>query len=126
MANIHVDTSELRAFSVDLHEAPLNVVRKVPAVVRKGALNIKNDLVKDASDTKWFKRIKGTISFDKLDQGFGAEIGPVKRGQGNLANIAYFGGVHGGGGTLPDPGGALDRELPRFEKAIQDLVEEVL
>lgn len=32
-----------------------------------------------------------------------AKVGPVKGGAGSLANIAYFGGTHGGGGTVRDP-----------------------
>jgi hypothetical protein len=53
-----------------------------------------------------------------------AEIGPDKDLSGNLANIAYF-GTWKGGGTVPDPVGALEAEAPNFEKALGDLVEEL-
>ena len=54
------------------------------------------------------------------------EVGPRKGKPGSIANIAYFGGANGGGGTVPDPRGALEAEAPRFEKALTDLVGEIL
>jgi len=48
-------------------------------------------------------------------------------GDGNaapLANIAYFGSARGGG-TVPDPQGALDAETPKFLKALADLTGEL-
>lgn len=45
-------------------------------------------------------------------------------GNGNaapLANIAYFGSSRGGG-TVPDPQGALDAEAPNVEKHLGDLI----
>lgn len=116
---------DLRRLAADLNRGVDQA--KVRAVVRKGALNVKNQLRREAEGSRWF-RIAPTISFDGREfwGGPGAEIGPEKRGAGNLANIAYFGGANGGGGTLPDPEGALAAEAPGFAKAIADLATEAL
>ena len=116
---------ELRQLSRDLAKGI--PVDKVAAVVTKGAVNIRAQLKGEASASSHF-RLASQISYD-LRFGFTgieAEVGPEKRGAGNLANIAYFGGSHGGGGTLPDPRGALDAETPKFIKALEDLAGEVL
>ena len=55
-----------------------------------------------------------------------AEIGPETGGAGSLAGFAYFGGVNGGGGTVPDPQGALDAEAPNVEKHLGALVAKAL
>jgi hypothetical protein len=56
-----------------------------------------------------------------------AEIGPHSGpGQpGAIANVGYF-GTSRGGGTVPDPQGALDAEAPRLESAIGDLLGGIL
>ena len=124
---VELDDSELRAFAVDLTGAVDRVVREAPRAVKYGALQIKNQLVSEMRGSRSFKGIGGSISFDIIDGGFTAEIGPTSTpgSAGNLANIAYFGGSNGGGGTVPDPSGALEAEAPRFEKAIADMAEEV-
>lgn len=43
-----------------------------------------------------------------------------------LAHIAIHGTSRGGGGNVPDPILALENEAPRFEKALSDLVEDLL
>lgn len=110
------DTHELTELASDLGRAakPAEVV----AVVRKGATNIKDDLRREA-ETKHFQFARA-ISFDMVGA-FAAEIGPERGSPGSIANIAYFGGRNGGGGTVPDPSGALMREAPKFEEALLDL-----
>ena len=123
-----VDDHEIRAFAVDLRSAPQRVVDKIPAVIKKGAVEIKKQMVEEMGASFWFKGAKRSISFDILDGGFTAEIGPVSEpGQvtGDLASVAYFGGYRGGG-TVPDPVGALNADAPRMEKALADLLGGVL
>lgn len=43
-----------------------------------------------------------------------------------LAHIAIYGSPRGGGGTVADPVVALDNEAPNFERALGDLLEDVL
>lgn len=100
---------------------------KVRGIVRKGGVNIKTHLRAEASGSRHF-RLARHITFDERESlgGPGVEVGPERQGAGRLGVIAYFGGVHGGGGTLPDPRGALDAEMPGFVKALADLAGDVL
>lgn len=125
MTGVNIDASEVRAFATDLGEVGLRVARGVPAVVSKGALNIKNQLRGEMGASGHFKGAAHAVGYDILDGGFAAEIGPSAEAgsPGNLANLAYFGGSNGGGGTVPDPRGALEAEVSRFEKALMDLAE---
>lgn len=122
------DASEVRAFAVELQTVPDNVVRKIPGVVKKGANNIKQTMVADFGRSRSFHQIGRAVSYDiSMDAtGVEAEIGPVKGSPGSLANIAYFGGANGGGGTIRDPERALEEEVPRFESALSDLLGDVL
>lgn len=123
------DVSELRAFAVELDQVPDSVVRKIRPVVSKGALNIRDQMRAEMSRSRSFRQIAPTINYDLNVQadGMEAEIGPDKRRRAaRLANIAYFGGARGGGGTVPDPRGALEAEVPRFESALSKLLGDVL
>lgn len=123
--DISIDTSELRTLAADLTQAPAEVARKAPAVVRRGAVNIKNDLRDKMAQSTYFQASQH-ITFDELDGGMAAEIGPEKVGAGNLAVIAYWGGANGGGGTVEDPQAAADREEPNFTRALGDLFDGIL
>lgn len=97
-------------------------------VVKKGAVEIKKTLVKEASASRHFSAVGGQISFDMTFDGgvIAAEIGPNKVGAGKLGNIAYFGGTGWGGkwsgGTLPDPQLALEAEVPALELHLAEVV----
>ena len=131
MAKVEFDTSELNALAADLTQAPAELDGKILPVVEKGALNIKNQLVSEMRASKHFKGVARGISYDiHGGQMFGrgvieAEIGPTKGSPGSLANIAYFGSSRGGG-TVPDPQGALEAEMPKFEDALGNLFEDLL
>ena len=116
---------ELRKLAADLAKGvPLDKAR---SVLEDSATTIKGTLRAEAGRSRHFK-IAPTITHD-VRYGLGsmsAEIGPTKVGAGRLANIAYFGGSNGGGGTLPDPRGALDAEAPTFIRALSDLADGVL
>ncbi|MCK9597809.1 MAG: hypothetical protein M0R06_02135 [Sphaerochaeta sp.] len=131
MSGFSAEFEGLRELNTDLSNAGEKVARQVPGVVSKGALNIKTQLREEAGRSRSFRPIVPSITYDLVDEGteVSAEIGPVKgKGKGhagNLGNIAYF-GTSRGGGTLPDPQGALDAEIPGFEKALADLIEDAL
>lgn len=116
--------AELDGFADTLSRAIPAIVPKVKPVVSKGALNIKTQLRDEATKSVHFKKAAWTISYDLTDDANSveAEIGPEKKAAGNLANIAYFGGVNGGGGTVPDPKNALDDEASRFMAALELVV----
>lgn len=125
--SVSIDTRELRQFAVDLERKATRDVAKVPPIVKKGAQHIKDQLRDEMRMSSHFKGLAGSFSYDLIDGGFGAEVGPSTGGTepGSLANIAYFGGSNGGGGTVPDPQGALDAETPKFLKALADVVGEL-
>lgn len=122
------DAHEVREFANDLRAARQRVVDKVPPVVKRGAQNIKTQMVEAMGGSSHFKGAARSISYDITNGGFEAEIGPVTGPggvPGDLAHLAYFGGANGGGGTVEDPERALDAEGPRFTKALLDLIGEV-
>lgn len=119
-----VDTSDLRQYGVNLGKVAASTLEDVDAVAKKGAQNIKDDLVSEAEASTHFRHMAGAISYDsKYGLGsVGYEIGPDKaRRGGALGNIAYF-GTSRGGGTL-DIDGPLAREAPQFENEMAKLVD---
>lgn len=137
MASMQIDASELKQLGADLSAAGSGIAARVRPVVVRGAVNIKNQMRREMSGSASFGALAGSIDFSMTSQkifGTGvieAEIGPSKRrggarrGLGFGANIAYF-GTSRGGGTVPDPQGALDAEAPRFEQALGDIMEGLL
>lgn len=123
------DARELRSLAADITRAGTKVVPEVEKVVFKGAMNVKAGMRKAAGESKHFKGIVPSISFDieVNTNGVEAEVGPAHGpGEaGNLANIAYFGNSLGGGGTV-DFTGPLETEQPKFEKAIAEVLKNVL
>ncbi|GAA1992894.1 hypothetical protein GCM10009718_33270 [Isoptericola halotolerans] len=121
MTGISFDTSELRTLSADLAAAPESAAKKVPAILGRGAKNIRDQMRSEAEKSRRYFKLGYTIDYEKVREegtSFSTEIGPnrARHEQAKLAHVAYFGGVHGGGGTLPDPQGALDAEAPEVMK----------
>jgi hypothetical protein len=121
-----IDDSQLRGVTQNLGRISGGVLRDVEPVVKRGAQNIKNELVADARASNHFDGMAGAISYDpayRFGQ-VGYDIGPDKgRPGGALGNIAYF-GTSRGGGTL-DLDKPLSNEAPRLEKALGDLLGEI-
>ena len=65
------------------------------------------------ASSRHFGQVASAISYDLQDRAGSVEavIGPTKGSPGSLGNIAYF-GTSRGGGTVPDPMGALEKEAP--------------
>ncbi len=125
MPNVEIDAHEVKEFASELGKVPTKVVTGVRPAVVKAGVNMKKQLREEMDKSKHFKASR-SINFDVSDGGLAVAVGPSKGHPGSIANIAYFGGVNGGGGTVPDPRGALEAEAPRFEKALADLVGEIL
>jgi hypothetical protein len=125
---VTVDASELDRFVADLGRIPGRVVPAVDAIVKRGAGNVKDELVADAEGSQSFRRMAPSISYDshyRVGQ-VAYEIGPDRArgragGAAHLANIAYFGGANGGGGTL-DLDAPLKHEEPKMMKALDDFL----
>ena len=125
MPNVEIDAHEVKEFASELGKVPTKVVTGVRPAVVKAGVDMKKQLREEMDKSKHFKASR-SINFDVSDGGLAVAVGPSKGHPGSIANIAYFGGVNGGGGTVPDPRGALEAEAPRFEKALTDLVGEIL
>ena len=115
---------ELQRFANDLGKIASKALPEVDAVLKKGAQNIKDDLVDGIPSGSSWRALKGSISYDSM-YGIGHakyEIGPDKgRRGGALGNIYYFGTSRGGGtGDLEGP---LARETPNLERELNKLVD---
>ncbi len=124
---ISADVSQLREFAVQVGQVPHEMRPKLDGVTERAGLNMKRQLQAEARQSKSFGVIASAISYDTIRtrDSSGVEVGPVKGSPGSLANIAYF-GTSRGGGTVPDPRGALDAEAPRFEEYVSRIVEGLL
>ena len=126
---VTIDTTDLATLSADLTKAGAVAKRELRPIISKGALNIKKQLKKEMFAHRYFKGAGSAISYDIKADGTSliADIGPSSEegSPGNLANIAYF-GTSRGGGTVPDPKGALEAEAPNLEKYLTDLVDGLL
>lgn len=111
---ISADLSGLNKFGANMGKVAGQAVPEIDAVLEKGALNIKDELVAGARASRHFKGMAGSISYDSKAS-IGAlrfEIGPDKsRKGGALGNIFYFGTSRGGG--TGDLDGPLANEEPR-------------
>mgnify|MGYP001306609749 CR=1 FL=1 len=122
---VRVDGSEVRELSHDLGEVPDRVIPEVKKSVSRGALNIKNDMARDARSDGSYRHFHRSISYDLVRDGLAAEIGPDKnRVQGPLGNILYFGTSKNA--PVLNLGGPLYREAPRFEAALRRIAGDVL
>lgn len=128
MARIDLDMSEVRDLAADMRAVDGRLARHIIPTVKRGAQNIKTEIRDNfrASGNAGFRYVGGTVSYDlRTSTGeIAAEIGPVK-GSGSLANVAVF-GTSRGGGTVPDPAGALANEAVSFGKALADLGEDII
>jgi hypothetical protein len=97
-------------------------LKDVDAVLKKGVQNMKNEIQADASASKHFKGMAGSITYDSYYLPGRARyvVGPDKsRRGGALGNIYYFGTSRGGGsGDIDKP---LRNEEPRTMSALDAL-----
>jgi hypothetical protein len=122
--NIEIDVQGAEELADDLLDIPEEVRPKVRAVVSKGALNIKKDMRAEAKSGGSYKHFHRSIDYDLIGD-LEAEIGPDKsRVQGALGNILYFGTSKNS--PVLDINGPLNREEPRFLRALGDVAEDIL
>lgn len=121
-----VEVEGARELAADLSSVDSRLRPNISAVVKRGANNIKNDLMSQMRSSTHFRGVAGGINYDMVDD-FEAEIGPTKGSPGSLANIAYFGASRrAGGATVEDPQAALAREAPAFEEHLADIAEKAV
>lgn len=128
----NVDVSEVRMLAAELDRIASDALPLVDAVVEHAAANVRDEMRRDAQGSAYFGDMAPAITYDShygIGQ-VGYEVGPDRsRGHAGrtarLANIAYFGGAHGGGGTL-SLDAPLDHEEPRMMRALDDALRRVL
>lgn len=131
MVDLRFDASDFTALARDLTAAAsADLVGQVGDVVNTGALRIKEGMRYDLLESKHFHPVADDVNYDldRFTEHVRAEIGPQSAGQrvGDLAHIAYFGGSHGGGGTVRDPEYWIESEAPAIEKHVGDILEGLL
>lgn len=124
---LRTEFSDLRKWEKDLGEFEPHLVPRVHAVVKKAALNIKNDWRDTWSGHSYIKPLARSVSFDMMPsfKAIKAEIGPDKdRPQGALGNIIEFGTLN----NAPIPGGlqALMKEVPKMEIELRRVLGDTL
>lgn len=122
-----VKVEGVRELAAEFELAKAKTLPEVAAVVVKGGVNIKKDWASAWKGLKHVRVLPYAIGFDVTTAvgSISAEIGPDKdKRQGPLANLIEFGSLN----NPPHPGGgpALDKEAPRFEKALYDVTVKVL
>jgi len=121
-------THELRAFAAELGKVAAGALDETDKVAKKAADNLKRDYASEAEGSRHFDSVAPAWSYDRHYRVgvVNYEVGPDKdRAGGALANIYYFGGARGGGGT-GDIDGPFDREQPRMMKALDDMLGRML
>lgn len=121
------DVSDVYEFALGLDKSAGDVFGKMRPVVSKGALNIKKDLQQDAQGHPHTAYLPAAISYDTkaTKSVISAEIGPDKdKPGGAIANVVYFGTSKNA--AVLDINGPLDREEPKFLKAIEDVIGDLL
>lgn len=118
---------DLNRLAAELDTAAGVAPEEARKVVAHGAFNIKKDWRQAWTGLAHAPALPYAISYDVRQVGgrVAAEIGPDKdKRQGALGNLIEYGSVN----NAPRPGGlpALEREAPRFEKAMEDLAVRAL
>ena len=92
------------------------------AVVAKGALNVKNQMRREAQGVAHAPGMPSAITFDVryLPTAVGFEVGPEKGAAGSLA-LLYYGNSRAGA-RLKDPAFALQREATEIERQLTALM----
>lgn len=139
-----IDTSGLLKLASDVGDMGDKLKILAVSEVKSSSERVVKQMKADASQSKHFSKMASRITAEqKVGQTFAeAELGPHKRGAGNLAVIAYFGvpgwgpgtgktrkkpgkgwrAGPGGGGTLTDPDVFLQAEGKELADAVGALL----
>ena len=116
-------SEEIRQFAIAVGRIADGAYEDVDAVITKGAVNVKKEMIADVSKSRHFHGMAGSITYEHHNTRgvIRREIGPDKgRRGGALGNIYYFGTSRGGGsGDIEKP---LNSEEPRLLSAMNALV----
>lgn len=115
---------DLNALARDLGEIPKATAPFVRKAVEVSARNIKDLIRNEYTGARQLPGAAASISYDKLDGGLGADIGPELGGQGSIVGLVDEGAPRTPGRKrIPK---ALNDEAPGFEKGIELAIEDGL
>lgn len=99
---ISIDVSQITRAATGMGLMGTEAARVTERVMERAAFNAKTDMAGIFGQSRHFKRIAPTVSYDRIGflTSIGYEIGPKPVDQGALAGIAVDGGANGGGGTV--------------------------
>jgi hypothetical protein len=122
-----LDITGLRPLLTSIDSAQALTGPEARKVTSRGAYNIKTDARSRAEGSRHMPHYGRSITYDDLESPMGpvSEVGPDKeKMQGALGNIREFGSPT----SAPRPAviPAIEAELPRFEKAAEDLAVRLL
>lgn len=122
---ISIDASAVQALARDFGLVSRELDDAVRKVVFKGAMNVKRDWQSNAraSGGRVGSQYAGSIQFDSKDSGHTAEVEAKGAGAQYGAILEY------GTATSPphnDAKRAIDKEAPKFEKALEKVAQDVL
>jgi hypothetical protein len=127
VSGVEFEDREVRLLAADLMAAAVAAPAETRKVVARGAFQIKADARRRRSGSKYFPRLKYAISYDSHETPTGgwAEIGPdVEKPQGNMGHIPEYGALKTPAEPYMAP--AAEAEMPKFERAMQDLAARLL
>ena len=120
-----MDTSQVKQLGVNFRKLAGSCVQDVEAIMKKGAQNVKDEMIADARGSRHFHPLARAITYERVPRvrEIRFVIGPDKdRFGGPLGNIYYFGTSRGGGsGDIEKP---LRSEAPRMESALTRMVDQ--
>ena len=125
MADIRVDASELLLLAHDLEIGSVEAAVRIREHTQATAKDIRDDGRRFATGMSHLPHLPGTITYETrlVAGGVEAEIGPEKRGQGNLAHLIEFGGPNNGPHPFMAP--AFDRHVGAWVDRIADAAGDV-
>lgn len=115
---------DLNTLARDLGEIPRATAPFVRKAVEVSARNIKDLIRNEYTGARQLPGAAASISYDKLDGGLSADIGPELGGQGSIVGLVDEGAPRTPGRKrIPK---ALNDEAPGFEKGIELAIKDGL
>lgn len=127
MSGIQFDHGDVDRWALKLDRVVSEVPDEAAKVVEKGALQIKNAARRRIGRPAHAPAYSRSITYDmrRALRGPEAEIGPDKgKRQGALGNLLEYGSVNNA--PIPHIAPSAEEELPKFERAMEDLAARLL
>jgi len=122
---VHIDTTEVKHLAIDLSRAPHRIRREAPNVMKRGALEVKRNMMDDFSGHRYAGAVPYSLEFERLDAlGLAYEIGELDSAgpQWGLAGILAYGTSNNA--PVVDHTAGLRREVPAIERHLESAGED--